>query len=166
MDTLRATVFGDPKLYGLSKMLHMNQLENGYSYICYFVSVSYSLAEFPRIFFVLSNLLSTIAGFYRTFLRTFPTHLVSRNLCTTKEVLLINRCGLKVRLTAQFTKTFLCMSDPVACELTTDTIRCKRFRNIDKRRHKNRYVFISFRFVEHLSLASNRFVYSLPMGKE
>ena len=67
MDTLRATVFGDPKLYGHSKMLHMNQLEIDYSYIHYFLSVSYSLAEFPRIFFVLSNLLSTIAGFYRTF---------------------------------------------------------------------------------------------------
>ena len=70
MDTLRATVFGDPKLYWHSKMLHMNQLENDYSYIYYFVSVSYSLAEFPRIFFVLSNLLSTIAGFYRTFQTT------------------------------------------------------------------------------------------------
>ena len=48
-------------------MLHMNRLGIDYSYIYYFLSVSYSLAEFPRIFFVLSNLLSTIAGFYRTF---------------------------------------------------------------------------------------------------
>ena len=33
MDTSRATVFGDPKLYGHSKMLHMNQLEIDYSYL-------------------------------------------------------------------------------------------------------------------------------------
>ena len=92
MDTLRATVFGDPKLYGHSKMLHMNQLEIDYSYIYYLLSVSYSLAEFPRIFFVLSNLLSTIAGFYRTFqVKPQQGSLVAKRLLFSMGVLRIIR---------------------------------------------------------------------------